>query len=74
MYELVLIKYRPVFPFSDYSYIIRNAKKWCTSKIALREDASITAYVVSYLDISFTVRLSARSGTDVERLLPSLTP
>ena len=56
--------------FPLYSYIIRNAKKWCTSKIATPEDAAIAAYVVSYPDISFTFRLSTRPDTDAETFPP----
>ena len=56
--------------FSPYSYIIRNAKKWCTSKMAIPEDAAITAYVVSRFSVSSIFRFSARQGADAEHFLP----
>lgn len=50
------------------SYIIRNAKKWCTSKIAIPEDAAITAYVVSWFNTSSTFRFSV-----LQTLMPCIS-
>jgi len=56
--------------FPLYSYIIRNAKKWCTSRMAIPEDAAITAYVVSRFNISSTFRFSVQPGADVDYFPP----
>jgi len=67
-----LIKYRASC-FSTaplHSYIIRNAKKWCRSKMAIPEDAAITAYVVSPFNISSAIHFSGQVPT--LRIFPTL--
>lgn len=60
----VLIKHRaPVVVFFPlHSYIIRNAKKWCKTKMAIPEDTAITAYVVSLFNISSGWALTLRNS------------
>jgi hypothetical protein len=52
--------------FSLHSYIIRNAKKWRASKMAIPEDSAITAYVVSSVNIPSAFWFSVWSGADAE--------